>query len=496
MHTYDQGDIITVVTKKVDKHHGEWTTTRDIRVTFASSRAAKSAYEQQRSQHNNKDTQVKRLLTYTGHVCPVLLPTGHTSEASEDASLHRLHVSCDAFRGHDAGSLLQLFKDSLRDIYGNTINLDGAEAHQRPDDYYTALNDAMEASADQPAVDLDSRTMLYLFEFNKISKTGGINNPYATIEWPGIQIPHAIITNLEGEPLKRSFISEEGTWDEHFITFYERNPAGRGLDFTENPDSKKDFLRYAVEFHCLNRVADTRKSPLPPLEDLAEGVMVQLTTGMKPGTEPGKDLNIALRESGTYQDWFPDREDRHTWTQDMRLNAHLCAGGAMSTGRIQDPERAKTVILSFKTAAGAALAISRQNIKLICFADVTTGRLRVDADATAGGKQDSSAQGRRMILIYKSNMHPGSTLNPEQCTSKADRATRRRWLGTTLKQPDQHQATASPPPEQHYDEEMQEQEHILPHQQGEMPPSGSGAAAPAQVPPQGPNGEPTPVSQG
>jgi hypothetical protein len=76
---------------------------------------------------------------------------------------------------------------------------------------------------------------------------------------------------------------------------------------------------------------------------------------------------------------------------------------------------------------------------------------------TARGKQDSSAQGRRMILIYKSNMHPGSTLNSEQCTVKADRATRRRWLGTTLKQLDQHQATSSPPPETQYDEEMQEQ---------------------------------------
>jgi len=117
----------------------------------------------------------------------------------------------------------------------------------------------------------------------------------------------------------------------------------------------------------------------------------------------------------------------------MRLNTYLGEGEAMSTGRIQDPEAAKTVIRSFKTTTGAALAISRQDIKLICFADVTTERLRVDADAIAGGKQDNNAQGRRMILIYKTNMHPGSTLNSEQCTSKTDRTARRRWLGTTLK---------------------------------------------------------------
>jgi len=41
-----------------------------------------------------------------------------------------------------------------------------------------------------------------------------------------------------------------------------------------NPDHKEDFLRYAVELHCLNRVANIRKSSLPPLEDLAEGVTV------------------------------------------------------------------------------------------------------------------------------------------------------------------------------------------------------------------------------
>jgi hypothetical protein len=98
----------------------------------------------------------------------------------------------------------------------------------------------------------------------------------------------------------------------------------------------------------------------------------------------------------------------------------------MSTGRIQDPEGAKTIILSFKTTTEAALAISRQNIRLICFADVTTGRLRVDADATSGGKQNNKVYGRRMILIYKTNMHPGSILNPEQCTSKADRIARKR----------------------------------------------------------------------
>ena len=80
MHEDAQGDIITVVTKKTGKQKGEWTTTGDITVRFATSRAAKLAYEHQRSQHNNRDTHAERLLTYLGHVCLVLILTGHTNK--------------------------------------------------------------------------------------------------------------------------------------------------------------------------------------------------------------------------------------------------------------------------------------------------------------------------------------------------------------------------------------------------------------------------------
>jgi hypothetical protein len=44
---------------------GDWTTTGDIYVRFSSTRAAATAYEQQRSQHQNRDTKAERLLSYT-----------------------------------------------------------------------------------------------------------------------------------------------------------------------------------------------------------------------------------------------------------------------------------------------------------------------------------------------------------------------------------------------------------------------------------------------
>ena len=64
------------------------------------------------------------------------------------------------------------------------------------------------------------------------------------------------------------------------MNFYERNPAGRGLDFDDYPENKSDFVRYVVELRCLNPVVDIKKTPLPPLEDLAEAVNVLLHVGL------------------------------------------------------------------------------------------------------------------------------------------------------------------------------------------------------------------------
>jgi len=167
------------------------------------------------------------------------------------------------------------------------------------------------------------------------------------MEWPRIQIPQAIAINFSGKLLKLDFITTKGDNEEHLITFYERYPARRGLDFTENPDSKEDFLRYAVELQCLNPVADTRKTPLPPLEELAEGTTALIESGLRLGTKPKRELEKTLKEAGTLRDWY---REKHYYEQDLSLNTHLGAAIEMSTGRVHDPEGAKTIIRSYKTA--------------------------------------------------------------------------------------------------------------------------------------------------
>ena len=87
--------------------------------------------------------------------------------------------------------------------------------------------------------------------------------------------------------------------EDYTLLFCERIQAGRGLDFDDFPEAKPDFVRYAVELRCLNPVVDTKKTPLPSIEDLAEAVTVLLQTGLQHNKEPRKELEKILLAEGS-----------------------------------------------------------------------------------------------------------------------------------------------------------------------------------------------------
>jgi hypothetical protein len=99
-------------------------------------------------------------------------------------------------------------------------------------------------------------SLLYILEYSKIHKVGDPTGPYACMEWPGIQIPKALLTLLDNIPLLCPFSQEEGYTYISNIYFYDRNPAGKELDFGSNPEQKELFLRYAVSFQLYNRTED------------------------------------------------------------------------------------------------------------------------------------------------------------------------------------------------------------------------------------------------
>ena len=64
-----------------------------------------------------------------------------------------------------------------------------------------------------------------------------------------------------------------------------------------------------------------------------------------------------------------------------------------------------TVVIYFKTAAGAVAKVNRQIFKIVYFSDTTRSRIEVDLDAIAIGKQPPSKHGRKVLLIYKSHVY-------------------------------------------------------------------------------------------
>ncbi len=64
---------------------------------------------------------------------------------------------------------------------------------------------------------MDPQHLLYLFEYYKISKVGGANKPYACMQWPGIQIPQAIINLLDTKDLLVNFIEDNGGAEPHLL---------------------------------------------------------------------------------------------------------------------------------------------------------------------------------------------------------------------------------------------------------------------------------------
>ena len=116
--------------------------------------------------------------------------------------------------------------------------------------------------------------LLYLFEFSRIYKVGGIASPYATIEWPWVQTPQALSVLLRDKGISIALLNNDSEYKDAPIFFYARNPTGRGLDFNDFPEQTSDFLRYAVQLNSMNPIRDITKSPLPPLEGIARGVSI------------------------------------------------------------------------------------------------------------------------------------------------------------------------------------------------------------------------------
>jgi len=118
------GDTVSLVTKKSDKHQGDWILTGDIKVRFPNKRAADTTYEQHRNKQNNRETHAARVIGHSGQVCPTLIPRDHSGETSQDDSLNKAFIACPAFRGKVSNCINRLFRDILHEIYDRLYDID------------------------------------------------------------------------------------------------------------------------------------------------------------------------------------------------------------------------------------------------------------------------------------------------------------------------------------------------------------------------------------
>jgi len=201
------------------------------------------------------------------------------------------------------------------------------------------------SAANTNVIELKNMDMLYLQEYSRIHKVGGVNNPYAIMGWHGMQIPHAISTMLNDIGLRFNFVTNTDSYEEGDLYFYDRNPTRCGLDFAENPDQEEDFLRYAVELHCLYPVQCIAQYPLPRLEEISHGTIILINAVTQTDTQQRRDMDAALRDAGTSTNWFPNADA--PCQKNLELNYLIGAEGGMSPGRILDPEGAKYLVISY-----------------------------------------------------------------------------------------------------------------------------------------------------
>jgi len=115
-------------------------------------------------------------------------------------------------QGHRRTS--EAFRDSLNDVYEDLL-LNPDNDYLPPEEFIdTLITIITEACAQyEAAITIPSTDLLHLPEFSKMHKVGGISSPYASIEWPCVQMPQALTTILRDRGLDIFLLNNEEVHD-------------------------------------------------------------------------------------------------------------------------------------------------------------------------------------------------------------------------------------------------------------------------------------------
>ena len=108
------------------------------------------------------------MLTHGGRVIPVIIPTGHMGEESDDPSLHKIFISYANFRGKDNGAIQSYLQDNLAVVYEELL-LNPEEEFIIPKDFVDIITTTISKStAANNNITLKNTHLLYLMEYNRI----------------------------------------------------------------------------------------------------------------------------------------------------------------------------------------------------------------------------------------------------------------------------------------------------------------------------------------
>jgi len=218
----------------------------DVKIRFPSADVARAIYTQQHQPERGNNSGPVHLKDITSKLAAIMVPNGVLKSKADTGNLTKAYMACNDFRGIDNLQLQARMIKTAFDLYKASLAEAGPSFLIPPEligDITLALMHA--DSQNNEYVLLLRPSLLYILEYSRIYKVGDPTGPYACMEWPGIQIPQALITQLDDRSLLRPFSQEKYTYTTS-IYFCDRNPAGKELDFDSNPNQKEPFMRYSV----------------------------------------------------------------------------------------------------------------------------------------------------------------------------------------------------------------------------------------------------------
>jgi hypothetical protein len=111
------------------------------------------------------------MLNRNGTVSPIIIPTRHMGQVSDDTSLHKVFISCTRFRGKNNGALHALHQDNQAEQYkGLLLNPD--DDFDIPYDFVDIIATTMAegATSSKSTLGIPNRDLLYLLDYIRLFK--------------------------------------------------------------------------------------------------------------------------------------------------------------------------------------------------------------------------------------------------------------------------------------------------------------------------------------